>query len=324
MPKKKTNSDASRFTRYQSVLKALLSQHSFCKPEIYKLLGDQKPLFIGRVISDLTRDGYLVRSGLRTRPQYAWSAKKESLNPWRWIDQRVFTGSVKRSPPVDRPRERLLRLGPAALKISELLAILIRSGLPGESSIQAGEKLATHFGGDLEKLSQQARGELKQISRAIGETAYCQIMASLELGKKLAGQRAAGTSPRRKIHDTVDALDYCRDHFNRLAREATQEEFHVVLLDAKFNVIKTERITVGLLSESLAHPREVFKPAIRESASTLILLHNHPSGDPTPSLEDKKMTQVLNQAAETLGFRILDHIIVAKDKVISMVQEKLL
>ena len=324
MPKTKTDPDIKRFARYQSVLYVLLAVDSFRKPEIYERLRDEKPSFIGRVIGDLVKDGCLVNAGPKTNPQYSWSAKKGELNPGRWIDQRVFTATVKRSPSVDRPRERLLRVGPSELKVSELLAILIRSGLRGESAMQAAEKLATHYGSDLERLSLQARGELKQISKAIGETAYCQVMAGLELGKRLASQRIVQSVTPYKIRNTSDAVAYCRKHFVSLAREAKQEEFHVVLLDEKHNVIKSHQITVGLLNESLIHPREVFKPAIRESASTLILLHNHPSGDPTPSLDDKKMTKVLNQAAETLGLRILDHIIIAKDKILSMVQEKVL
>jgi len=323
-PKMKTQPDAERFARYQSVVNVLLAKDSFHKPDIYEDLKDEEKAFIGRVISELVRDGYLTTTGLKTKPQYSWSANKDGFNAGRWIDQRVFTATVKRSPSADRPRERLLRLGPSELKISELLAILIRSGLQGESAMQAGEKLAALFGNDLEKLSLQARGELKQISRAIGETAYCQIMAALELGKRLANQQTAESAPGHKIRNTSDALTYCKQHFMRLAREARQEEFHVVLLNDKHHVIKSEQITVGLLNESLAHPREVFTPAIRESASALILVHNHPSGDPTPSQDDKMITKELKKAAETLGVRILDHIILSKDKVLSMVEEKIL
>jgi len=201
---------------------------------------------------------------------------------------------------------------------------LIRSGLQGESAIQAGEKLATYFGNDLEKLSLQARGELKQISKAIGETAYCQIMAGLELGKRLASQRTTESVPHHKVRNTSDALTYCKEHFMRLAREAKKEEFHIVLLDEKHHVIKSEQITVGLLDKSLAHPREVFKPAVKESASALILVHNHPSGDTTPSQDDRIITKDLKKAAETLGLRILDHIILCKDKALSMAEERML
>ena len=320
----KIDPDIKRFTRYQSVINILLIKDSFCKSEIYESLKEEKPQFIGRIISDLVKDGYLTKSGLKTKPQYFWSAKRDELNAGRWIDQRVFTPTVKRSPSIDRPRERLLRLGPSELKISELLTILIRSGLRGESAMQAGERLATYFGNNLEKLSLQARGELKRVSKAIGETAYCQIMAGLELGKRLASQRTTESVPHHKVRNTSDALAYCEEHFMRLAREAKQEEFHIVLLDEKHRVIKSEQITVGLLDKSLAHPREVFKPAVKESASAVILVHNHPSGDPTPSQDDKTITKDLKRAAETLGLRILDHIILCKDKALSMAEERML
>jgi DNA repair protein RadC len=320
----KTQPDVKRFTRYQSVVGVLLAWDQFQKSDIYEVLKNEKPQFIGRVIGELVKDGYLTNSGLKTKPQYSWSAKKEEFNSGRWIDQRVFTLTVKRSPSIDRPRERLLRLGPSELKISELLSILIRSGLRGESAMQAGERLATLFGSTLGKLSLQARGELKQVSKAIGETAYCQIMAGLELGKRLASQRTTESVPHHKVRNTSDALAYCKEHFMRLAREAKQEEFHIVLLDEKHQVIKSEQITVGLLDKSLAHPREVFKPAVKESASALILVHNHPSGDPTPSQDDKTITKDLKKAAETLGLRILDHIILSKDKTLSMAEERML
>ncbi len=321
--KMRTRSDTDRFSRYQSVVNFLLAKDSFRKTDIYEVLKDEKKIFIGRIIEDFVREEYLTKDGFKTNPQYSWSAKKEGFNALRWIDQRISTFAVKRSPSVDRPRERLLRLGPSALKISELLAILIRSGIQGESALQAGEKLAALFGNDLAKLSLQARGELRQVSKAIGETAYCQIMAALELGKRLASQREASSAMGHKIRNTSDTLTYCRQHFMRLAREAKQEEFHVVLLDEKHNVIKSEQVTIGLLSQCLAHPREVFKPAIRESAVSIILVHNHPNGDPTPSQDDKNITKELKKAAETLGLRILDHVIVSKDKALSMVEEKI-
>jgi DNA repair protein RadC len=319
----KTPPDSERFARYQSVVNVLLARDSFHKSDIRESLTKEKAVFIGRVIGELVRDGYLIKGGPKTNPQYSWSGKKDGFNAGKWVDHRVFAATVKRSPSIDRPRERLLRLGPSSLKISELLAILIRSGLQGESAMQAGEKLAALFGNDLEKLSLQARGELKQISRAIGETAYCQIMAALELGKKLANQRAGESAPTEKIRNTSDTLTYCKKHFARLGREARQEEFHVVLLDGKHNIIKSEQITIGLLNESLAHPREVFKPAIRESAVSIILVHNHPNGDPTPSQDDRIITKELKKAAETLGLRILDHVIVSKDSALSMVEQKI-
>jgi DNA repair protein RadC len=321
---KATLTDAQRFAKYQSLITRLLAIDSFQKSDVFKNLPDEKKAFIGHIINDLVRDGYLTASGLKTKPRYSWSAKKEGFDVGRWIDRHIFTLAVKRSPSFDRPRERLIQSGPTKLKTSELLAILIRSGLQGESALQAGEKLAGIYGDDLEKLSLQARGELKQVSKAIGMTAYCQIMAALELGKRLAHQGRVESTPTQKIRNTSDMLAFCSQNFMRLAREASQEEFHVVLLDGKNKVIKSEQITIGLLNESLAHPREVFKPAIRESACAMILVHNHPHGDPTPSQDDKNITRELTKAAEMLGIRILDHIVMAKDKILSMVEEKIL
>jgi len=308
--------------RYQSVVNSILAKDRLCKFDIYEVLKYEKKAFIGRVVSALVKEGYLTKVGSKTNTQYFWSEKREVFNAGQWIDRQVFTATVKRSPFVDRPRERLLKEGPPHLKIAELLAILIRSGLQGESAMQAGERLAALFGNDLEKLSLQARGELKQVSKAIGETAYCQIMAALELGKRLANQGQPKLSESHKIRNTSDTLVYCKHHFMRLAREAKQEEFHVILLDEKNKVIKSEQVTIGLLSQCLAHPRELFKPAIRESAAAVILVHNHPNGDPTPSQDDKTITKELKKAAETLDIRILDHVIVSKDKILSMVEEK--
>jgi DNA repair protein RadC len=124
---------------------------------------------------------------------------------------------------------------------------------------------------------------MKELSKAIGETAYCQIMAALELGKRLSMQERHDSHPTYKIKSTGDAISYCKEHFRRLAQEASKEEFHVILLNEKHHVIKTEQVTVGLSNKSLAHPREVFRPAIRESASAIIMVHNHPSGDPSPA-----------------------------------------
>jgi DNA repair protein RadC len=318
----KTRSDAERFARYQALVDALLAKESFRKSDIYPSFKPEEKIFIGRVISELTKDGYLSQNGIKSNPFFSWTEKKKTFTLGRWIDQRVFTPTVKRSPSSDRPRERLLRLGPAQLKTSELLAILVRAGLHGESAMQVGEKLAARFGNDLQSLSLKARGELKQISKAIGETAYCQIMAALELAKRW-GAQGKTTVPLHKISNPAAALSFCRKHFSRLAHEGSQEEFHAVLLDQAHHIIRTVQITLGLTDKSLVHPREVFKPAIQESASALILVHNHPSGDPTPSQEDLAVTKELKAAADILNLRILDHVILGRGRVVSMVEEKL-
>ena len=321
MPGRKSDKDSKRSARYHSVINLLSAERSFQKAEIYQKLKDENPSFVGRIIGDLLRDGYLNKGGSRKNPNFSWVSIQEFSSD-KWVNQRVLTPTVKRSPSSDRPRERLLRLGPSELKTSELLAILIRSGRMGESALQGAEKLAALFGSDLPRLSMQGRGELKAISRIIGDTAYCQIMAALELGKRLASQQENRFNRGPRMRNPSDTLAFCRDHFMRLAQESQQEEFYVVLLDDKNKVIKTERITVGILNQALAHPREVFKPAIKESASAIILVHNHPNGDPTPSEDDKRITRELKEAAAVLGLRIIDHVIVSRERALSMVEER--
>ena len=319
---KQSNHDADRIERYQRVILALPENQPFRKADIFKAIKEDFPIYIGRVINELTQDGFLRKS--KADKKYSWTNKKNIFNIDTWVKHKVLSPTVTRSPSLDRPRERLLRLGPSELKTAELLAVLIRSGLQGESAVQAGEKLASVFGNDLQKISSQGMGELKQISRAIGKTAYCQIMAALELGKRMGNQILDNPKIPHKISNSSDALEYCRIQFARLAQEAKQEEFHIVLLDGKQRVMKTEKITVGLLNESLAHPREVFKPALRESAAAIILVHNHPDQDPMPSQDDVNVTKELKNAAGILGLRILDHIVVSKEKCLSMVEEGLL
>jgi DNA repair protein RadC len=158
---------------------------------------------------------------------------------------------------------------------------------------------------------------LKDISRPVGTTAFCQIMAGIELGRRVAGAMV-NQQQRAAIKSTYDALAYCRDKFGRLAVQGAQEEFHVITLDTKNKVIDVHQVSVGLLDQTVVHPREVFRPAIKDAAKTVILVHNHPSGDPTPSDKDQSLTQRLEEAGQTLGIQVLDHIIVARDGAVSI------
>ena len=210
----------------------------------------------------------------------------------------------------------MLAHGAAKLRTSELLAILIRSGRPGESAIDAGEKIARHFQGDLANLSDAGRGELKSVSHAIEVTAYCQIMAGIELGRRIA--EVATDRKSAKILSSNEAVEFCESTFSRLMIDAKQEEFHIVTLDTKNQVIATHHITVGTLDASLVHPREVFRAAIKDAASSIILVHNHPSGDPTPSREDFAVTKRLEESGHTIGIEVLDHIVLGAFQSISI------
>ena len=224
---------------------------------------------------------------------------------------------IAESPVEDRPRERLLKIGAENLRLAELFAILIRSGRKGESAMQSGEKLASYFRNRLDKISDAQQAELKSVSAVVAKTAYCQIMAGVELGRRVAVAMQF-EKPPRKITGSADAIDYCEEEFKRLITDAHREEFHIVCLDTKNQVIDCHQISVGTLDASLVHPREVFRPAIKDAASSIILLHNHPSGDPTPSREDHAVTRRLEEAGGIVGIDVLDHIVLGAFRSVSI------
>jgi DNA repair protein RadC len=187
--------------------------------------------------------------------------------------------------------------------------------------LQVGEKIADRFGEDLKGLSAQGLAELKDFSSAISVPAFCQIMAALELGRR-AATTAQPSLERMRITSSDSAIEYCRQTFARLAHDRQQEEFHVVTLDTKKQPIGTHQISVGTLDASLVHPREVFRAAIRDAASSILVVHNHPSGDPTPSPEDFQVMRALTEAGELIGIALLDSIVVAATGCISMRETK--
>jgi DNA repair protein RadC len=150
----------------------------------------------------------------------------------------------------------------------------------------------------------------------VEKTAWCQIMAGIELGRRIA--TLSDPLAVTRITSAKDAIDFCGRRFARLATDSRQEEFHIVSLDTKNQVIDTHAITVGTLDASLVHPREVFRPAIKNAAASVILVHNHPSGDATPSTEDLAVTRRLESAGELLGIKVLDHIVLGANSAISI------
>ncbi|MDA1053333.1 MAG: DNA repair protein RadC [Planctomycetota bacterium] len=308
------NSSTQRYDRYWPVISLVSGKAEFDIDEIKQACAPERPAFVTRLVNELAGQGWLIRE--TAAGSYQWNSARGEFSPNKWLDEKLYGSQIKAAPERDRPRERLLDLGADNLKISELLAILIRSGRPGESAVVAGEKLAKEFDGKMEHLAAAGRGELKSISPAIEKTAYCQIMAGIELGRRVAELSEQNTNT--KIGGPADAIVFCQRHFARLANDAKQEEFHIVTLSTKNQVIDTHRITVGTLDASLVHPREVFRAAIKDAASSIILVHNHPSGDPTPSSEDRKVTERLTDVGKTLGIEVLDHIVLGKGSAVSI------
>jgi DNA repair protein RadC len=203
----------------------------------------------------------------------------------------------------DRPRERLDALGPDALSDAELLALLLRTGGRGSDALAVAARLLQRHAG----LLGLARASPRELSATagIGPAKQAAMRAAFELGRRLAAGRLA---PGTTLRGPADVFR----HFHPTLRDAPHERFHVVLLDGRHRLMRHEMVSQGTLTASLVHPREVFRPALRESAAALVLVHNHPSGDPAPSSEDREVTARLVRAGELLGIPVLDHVVVAE------------
>ena len=208
--------------------------------------------------------------------------------------------TIKQLPPELRPRERLLAAGPSALSDGELLGLLFGIGSREKTAVELAGEVISEAGG-LHGLYDVSVHELTRVN-GIGEAKACIILAAVELGRRIGQVRNPG---RPVISSPADVERLLRGRIAKLDRE----NFVVVLLNTKNEVIETSTVFVGTLSASLVHPREVFKPAIRASAASVVLAHNHPSGKVEPSREDREVTRRLGEAAQILGIEVLDHVI---------------
>jgi DNA repair protein RadC len=310
--------DLKRIQRYERVVTAAVASEWFALDDVKAACAEEQPAFVTRIIHELERDGLLEQVGPRSKRAFRWRTERNHFSTNRWIESKILGDRITRAPKDERPRERLLSDGATALRTADLLAILVRTGRQGESALQVGEKIVARYGDRLDQLAQAGRGELAEVSSVIRDTAYCQIMAGIELGRRVT--EAAGDEKRRmkNIRSSSDAIAFCCAAFSRLANDADQEEFHVVSLNTKNQVLATHPISRGLLDQTVVHPREVFRPAIKEAAKSIILVHNHPSGDPTPSDKDLTLTRRLDESGTLLGIQVLDHIIVARNGAVSI------
>lgn len=220
--------------------------------------------------------------------------------------------TIKNMPEGLRPRERLREAGPGALSAAELLAIILGTGVKEESAIQLAHRILLDPRG-LRFLAEATFDELCQI-KGVGLAKAAQIKAALELGKRFA---CLEPDLKPVIHTPDEASSLVMEEMCYLDRE----HFRVMLLNTKNRVLGLETVSIGSLNASLVHPREVFKKAIQRSAAAIILMHNHPSGDPSPSPEDLQITDRLCEAGRVIGIEILDHIIIG-DHVYASFKEK--
>ena len=221
---------------------------------------------------------------------------------------------VRDLPADERPRERLLAEGAASLSNTELLAVLLRTGVKDDSVLRVAEKvLALYKERGLAAITQMSAKELSSI-KGVGMAKAATILAAVELGRRLALKAA---EERMIVHGPADAASYVMPRF----RFERREHFAVLLLNAKNHILALKTISVGTLTSSVVHPREVFQAAIEQSAASVILVHNHPSGDPAPSGEDLAVTRRMVEAGEIMDIPVLDHVIVGYDKFISLKEE---
>ncbi|UCC72420.1 MAG: DNA repair protein RadC [Gemmatimonadota bacterium] len=221
-------------------------------------------------------------------------------------NERSQPATIKEWPSAERPRERFRALGPAALRTAELLAILASSGVGGRSALEVAEALYERFGRSLRRLGNASGSQLMAVP-GIGEARAIAILAALELGRRAA----------EEVRHEDDRVSSPRDVYRRFElrlRDLRQEEFHVLLLNTQNAVMRELMVTRGTLDASVVHPREVFAPALTEAAAAVILVHNHPSGDPTPSPADREVTRQLVEAGRVLGIPVRDHIIVGNGR----------
>lgn len=229
-----------------------------------------------------------------------------------------MAGGIREWPEDERPREKMLRQGAANLSNAELLALIIRTGdtVTKMSAIDLGRALIHLFGDNLRELGNADLAEITVI-KGMGPAKATAIKAAFTLASRFQARKLEHldrfTSPRQVF-----------DYFHFEFRDCRKEYFLVLLLDGKNRIIRRVQISEGSLNQSLVHPREVFSPAVKESAAAIILVHNHPTGDPAPSNEDKTVTKRLQEAGEIIGIRVLDHIIIGDGAYLSFVESGLL
>ena len=230
----------------------------------------------------------------------------------------TMAGGIKQWPEDERPREKLQKRGVEALSDAELLALILRTGdaASGRSALDLGRELIAGFG-SLRTLAQASLTEICRV-KGTGPAKAAAIKAALQLGKKLSADRLLIGSDRF----TSPAQVY--SHYHHILRDRRKEYFLALLLDGKNRIVREVQVSEGSLNQSIVHPREVFNPAVRDSAAAVILIHNHPSGDPAPSREDREITRRLREAGELLGIKVLDHIVIGDGSYVSFVEQGLL
>jgi DNA repair protein RadC len=219
--------------------------------------------------------------------------------------------TVQDLPEEERPRERLARLGADALSLQELLAIVLGRGIAGESVMATSQNLLAHFG-SLQNIQEASLEDIQNV-RGLGFAKACQIKACLELGRRLTETKKIIRVKEKQLSAADEVYVLVKKTISTYAKE----HFVVVSLDTRNNILGIDTVFVGTLNSSLVHPRETYEAAIRKHAAGIVVAHNHPSGDPEPSDEDLKVTNLLLDAGKVMGITMHDHLIIGKERYFS-------
>lgn len=225
-----------------------------------------------------------------------------------------YSTAIKELPSDDRPRERLQTFGPDSLSNAELLAILLGGGFQNVSALELAQRLL-NSSSSLIDLSGKELDELTQ-HKGIGSAKGCTLVAAFEIGRRIAA-----SSPEKNF--TISSPEQAASRLMPKYGSRKQEHVGILALDTKNKIIREVIITVGTLNGSMIHPREVFRPALQANSSSILLFHNHPSGDPTPSEKDLEVTKRLFEAGKLMGIDLVDHLILSHNRFVSLKKQNL-
>lgn len=218
----------------------------------------------------------------------------------------VAPAKIKDWPEDERPREKLVNRGAESLSDAELLAIFLRTGTPGRTAVDIGSEMIGAAGGSLARMASLGVREIRRLAKGVGPAKACEMAAAFEVGKRLARQGARS--------EPLGTPERIYAFMGPLLQNLPRESLRAVLLDTRHRLIHEEEISRGTINESLAHPREILRPAISHAAYAFVLVHNHPSGDPTPSEADRALTRRIREAADLLQIHLLDHVIIGRQR----------
>lgn len=217
-----------------------------------------------------------------------------------------YTLRIRDLPEEEKPREKLKKHGPAALKNYELMAVILGKGTRKEGVLELSQRIMSQYGNQ----AIFSDGDVEKIEKVLGLSPVqaCQVIAAFELGKRLFGRQTEVflRSPEEVFEYTRDMMRLQKEHLRGL------------YLDTRNKLVRDEMVTIGTLNASLAHPREIFHPAVETHAAAIILVHNHPSGDPLPSKDDIQLTKQIYEASKIMDIEVLDHVIIGNDKYCSL------